>query len=190
MKKKLLGALLVLAMLAAFTGTVSAAPLAGSAVELLSARAGMNGTVFQFRVSGEFSRAELQGRAVVQGGESYSLDCRQIDDETVRCTTSLKVQGNVTVTFGGSTFWTFIKPFTKYCYNIVDWNFADPLPSDHWVVAGNHCQSYPAQEGQMISFFNPDWSGTYDYFFLLNSPDPCGRTFPPSGEDAFYYTGC
>lgn len=42
-------------MLAMFTSTVFAAPSAGSALSLVSATAGLNGTVFFFKVSGEFS---------------------------------------------------------------------------------------------------------------------------------------
>ncbi|HNQ93995.1 MAG TPA: hypothetical protein PKK96_08315 [Anaerolineales bacterium] len=55
MKKRFFVICLALAMLAMFTSTVFAAPSAGSALSLVSATAGLNGTVFFFKVSGEFS---------------------------------------------------------------------------------------------------------------------------------------
>ncbi|MBK9005692.1 MAG: hypothetical protein IPM31_01740 [Anaerolineae bacterium] len=193
MKKKLFVICLALSMLTMVTGNVLAAPSAGSALTLLSATAGMNGTVFLFKVSGEFSGAHLKGSAHVQGGEDYGLDCRQLDDETVRCTASRNAQGNVTVMFGGSTFWTYVAPFTRpttYCYNVFDW----ALNFTYWQHIGDYCQDVPAQYGDVIEdYHNMYWNEDYDFEFLPNSPETwvhCGVSMPPQSGDAYYYPDC
>lgn len=193
MKKKLFVVCLALSMLAMFTGTVFAAPSAGSALTLVSATAGMNGTVFIFKVSGEFSGGRLKGSARVEGGEDYGLDCRQLDDETVRCTASRNAQGNVTVTFGGSTFWTYVAPFTRptsFCYNVFDWD----LTLTHWQHIGDYCQDSPASYGDVIEdYYNVYWEWSFDYEFSPYSPDPsvgCGISLTPQSGDAYYYGGC
>jgi hypothetical protein len=131
MKKKLFVVCLALSMLAMVTGTVLAAPSAGGYRHRpCSAR----------REGHERHRVPLQGvrrvlralhsqrrpRECGDGGEDYGLHCRQLDSETVRClTASRKAQGDVTVTFGGSTFLdAHVAPFTrptKYCYAAFDW---------------------------------------------------------------------
>lgn len=193
MKKKLFVICLVFAMLAMFTGTVFAAPSAGSALTLVSATAGMNGTVFIFKVSGEFSGGRLKGSAHVEGGEDYGLDCRQLDDETVRCTTSRNAQGNVTVTFGGSTFWTYVAAFTRptsYCYTVFDWD----ITFTYWQNIGANCQDSPATYGDVIEdYYNVYWDEDYDYEFMPNSPDTlvsCGISLTPQSGDAYYYGDC
>lgn len=193
MKKKLFVICLVFAMLAMFTGTVFAAPSAGSALTLVSATAGMNGTVFIFKVSGEFSGGHLKGSAHVEGGEDYGLDCRQLDDETVRCTASRNAQGNVTVTFGGSTFWTYVAPFTRptsFCYNVFDWD----LTLTHWQYIGDNCQDVPAQYGDVIEdYYNVYWEWSFDYEFMPYSPETwlhCGASIPSQSGDAYYYPDC
>lgn len=189
---KLITILVVLSMLLTFAGATSAAPLSSSALTLVSATAGMNGTVFIFNVSGEFSKSELKGAVHVEGGDDYVIHCNQVDDETVRCTAPFKVQGNVVVTFGGSTFWTYIKPFTKYCYTVYDWN-PPPPPFVDWVVAGTYCQRVPAESGQeLLNWYNPAWGAAFDYVFLPESPTPCSFLTSPTlvQEDAFYFTFC
>lgn len=190
MKKRFFVICLALAMLAMFTSTVFAAPSAGSALSLVSATAGLNGTVFFFKVSGEFSGAHLKGSTHVEGGEDYGLDCRQVDGETVRCTASRNVQGNVTVMFGGSVFWTYIALFTQYCYSVFDWD----ITITYWQYIGNNCQGFPAEYGDVIEdYYNAYWDEDYDYEFMPNSPDTlvnCGLSLPPRSGDAFYYPDC
>lgn len=188
MKKNLLVVFVVMAMLMMFAGTVSAAPLSAGAPTLVSANAGPGGTVFIFSVTGEFSRSQLKGTAHVEGGNDYGLSCTQVDDSTVRCTASRKVQGNVVVTFGGSTFWTNVTPYVahsaSYCYDVYDYDYDT---ESYWMLIGTNCQDSPASYGDIIyDFYNWDWDGYYDYEFMPNSP-VC--PFSQSG-DAYYYNGC
>lgn len=167
--------------------TVSAAPSAGGAViELETAHGGASGAVFIFKVSGEFSKAELKGSAQVSDGSEFTIYCDQLDAETVRCLTSSKVWGDVTVTFGGVSFTTRIGLFepAKYCYGVWDWDYET---ESVWVQIGTYCQSQPASYGDVIyNFYNPEWDDYYDYEFLPNSPS-CPFYQP---GDAFYYPDC
>ena len=124
MKKYLVTSLVLLSMLIVQVGTVAAAPMASGTVSLVSVSHGFKGPIFTFTVSGDFSKKDLKGAVHVQGGSDYGLHCAQKDDTTVTCTTSDKVSGvNVSVTFGGSTFWTYVpeapsEPI-QYCYSIL-----------------------------------------------------------------------
>lgn len=214
MIKKGLVFVTILTVLTMHVGTVFAAPLsAGEVVELESAHGGASGTVFIFKVNGEFSGAELQGNVQTGDGAEFPLYCAQLNAETVRCLTSSKVWGDVTVTFGGKSFATHVGPFeraftstsgpseptdpidptgptepTEYCYDIYD--YPDPgYTVGVWTDVGDRCQSSAATVGQQINFFNPSWNDTYTYQFMLNSSGGCDYdyNFPDIDDDAFYY---
>ena len=195
MKKALVSIIVVLAMLAMFVGTVAAAPLAAGTATLVSVEYAGGTPVFIFSVSGEFSNAELKGSVHIEGGEDLDLYCTQIDSSTVRCTTSRVAAGkNVVVFWNGQTFWASV-PAAKvapasYCYNVYDWN-PPPPPFTSWVNAGSYCQETPAQYGDMINWYNPDWGAPYDYEFMPQSPDndPACATSPIIG-DAYYFPVC
>lgn len=181
MKKYLITILALLAMLIIQVGTVAAAaPMASGTVTLVSVGHGFKGPIFTFSVSGDFSKKELKGTVHVQGGADYGLHCGQVDDTKVTCTTSDKVSGvNISVTFGGSTFWTYVPgaPTEQFCYNVYDFDL------DYvWQSYGTHCQNTPAQYGDVIPWYNPDWDDSYDAIFLPEGPFCSGIV-----EDAYYY---
>ena len=189
MKKYLITILALLAMLVIQVGSVAAAPASDGTATLVSVSHAENGPVFTFNVSGKFSRAELKGSLHVEGGADYNVHCTQVDETTVKCTTSDKVAGvNVSLTWGGSTFWTFVPEApaaevpSQYCYSVYDWGLETP----DWVNYGTYCQDAPARYGDMITWYNPGWEGTYDYEFLPQSPDPEWCPFLQV-EDAYYY---
>ena len=182
MKKYLITILVLLSMIIIQVGTVAAAPMASGSVSLVNVSHGFKGPIFTFTVSGDFSRKELKGIVHVQGGADYGLHCAQQDDTTVTCTTSDKVSSvNVSVTFGGSTFWVFVPGApveqTEFCYNVYDYDL------DHiWQSYGTHCQENPAEYGDEIPWYNPDWDDSYDAIFLPEGPICSGIV-----EDAYYF---
>ncbi|MCI0556810.1 MAG: hypothetical protein L0287_38210 [Anaerolineae bacterium] len=195
MKKYLITILALLAMLVIQVGSVAAAPMADGTATLVSVSHGENGPVFTFNVNGKFSRAELKGSLHVEGGADYSLHCTQVDETTVKCTTSDKVAGvNVSLSWGGSTFWTFVPEAppppvpasfpdttpTEYCYNVYDYD-----TSHVWQSYGTHCQETPAEYGDEIPWYNPDYDDYYDAIFLPEGPF-CSGIY----EEAYYYPWC
>lgn len=215
MIKKGLVFVTILTVLTMHVGTVFAAPLsAGEVVELESAHGGASGTVFIFKVNGEFSGAELQGNVQTGDGAEFPLYCAQLNAETVRCLTSSKVWGDVNVTFGGISFTTRVGPFervfsstsspseptdptdptdptgptepTEYCYGIYHWS----NPSlDAWSSLGTNCQSSIANYGDSINFYDPYWDFTLTFDFMPNNPDYPVCAINRSG-DAYYYPIC
>lgn len=172
MKKQLIAIMLVLSMLALFTGTAAAAPqMTGTAALAGVIYVPGKGPVFTFSVlSGKFSKSELKGFVHVEGGADYGLHCTQVDAGTVTCTTSKKTAGeNVVVYWGGAIFWAHVPVAPTFCYSIYDWNFNPPTPSDHWVSYGSYCQDTPADYGNWVEWDNPDW-GPAPYIFLPGSP--------------------
>ena len=186
MKKKLFVVCLALSMLALFTGTVFAEPsAAGTVIELVRAQGGASGTVFIFKVSGEFSGADLKGVARVGDGGEFTLHCNQLDSETVRCLTSSKAEGDVTVTFGGSTFRTHIRSFTpKYCYAAWDW-----WQTGTWENYGPICQTQPAQflDLSYYSYAGTDW---WVEFYDVDVSNACFPDPVPYGGPAYYFPAC
>ena len=182
MKKYLLTILVLLSMLIIQVGTVAAAPMASGTVMLVSVDHGLKGPIFTFTVSGHFSKKQLKGNVHVKGGSDYGLHCAQQDDTRVTCTTSDKVSGvNVSVTFGGSTFWVFVPGApveqTEFCYNVYDYDL------DYvWQSYGTHCQDAPAEYGDEIPWYNPDWYDDFDAIFLPQGPICSGIV-----EDAYYF---
>ena len=192
MKKYLLTILVLLSMLIIQVGTVAAAPMASGTVMLVSVDHGLKGPIFTFTVSDDFSKKQLKGNVHVQGGSDYGLHCAQQDDTRVTCTTSDKVSGvNVSVTFGGSTFWTYVPGApTPFCYDVYDWDFgAFPYPTS-WVNYGTNCQKKPAHSGDIITWYNPGWGGTYTYEFLAESPACVILPLSNQLGDAYYYPNC
>lgn len=188
MKKQLFTVLLVLSMLVMFVGTVGAAPMgAGTAALTEVEYVPGKGPVFTFNVSGKFSRSELKGSLHVEGGADYGLHCTQVDGSTVKCSSSAKVSdANVVLTWGGSTFWTYVPEAPVFCYGIFDWN--SPPPVTAWQLYGTHCQETAAHYGDSISWDNPYW-GESPYVFLPFSPNPGCFAQDVSG-DAYYYPSC
>jgi len=182
MKKYLITILVLLSMLVIQVGTVAAAPAASGVVTLISVEyVPKKGPVFTFSVSGNFSKSDLKGSLHVEGGADYDLHCTQVDESTVKCNASQKVAGiNVSVTWGGSTFWAYVPeapPPAQYCYNVYDYDL------DYvWQSYGTHCQDTPAQYGDQIPWYNPDWDDSYDAIFLPEGPSCSGIV-----EDAYYY---
>ena len=144
------------------------------------------GPVFTFEVNGNFSRSALKGIVNVEGGGSYPLYCTQVDDTTVKCNTSQKVGAvDVSVTFGGATFWTYVPgaPGPQYCYNIYDWDI-DLIFSD-WKSYGMYCQNSPAEYGDLINWYNPSYEMNFDYEFMPQGPACSGII-----ENAYYFQWC
>jgi hypothetical protein len=187
MKKHLFTILAVLSMLAIQVGTAAAV---SATITLVSVEHGYQGPVFTFSVDGRFSKAELKGTLHVENGADYGLHCKQVDETTVKCTTSDKVSGvNVVVTWGGSTFWTSVPEAPPaYCYEVYDWNLPEPFVQ--WVNYGAYCQNSPANYGDIIWWYNPGWEATYPYMFLPESPDAEWCASYPHPGDAYYFPFC
>lgn len=184
MKKYLITILVLLSMLVVQVGIVAAAPLAAGTATLVSVQyVPGKGPVFTFNVTGEFSKSELKGTLHVEGGADYALHCTQVDDTTVKCSTSAKVSGvNVSFTWGGSTFWTNVPEAPVFCYGIYDWNY--PV-EDAWQLYGTHCQDTRADYGDFFFWDNPDY-GSSPYVFL---PESLVCPFYQPG-DGYYFPGC
>ena len=184
MKKYLVTILVLLSMLIIQIGTVAAAPMASGTITLVSVQyVPGKGPVFTFSVTGKFSRAELKGSLHAEGGADYGLHCTQVDESTVKCSTSAKVSGvNVAFSWGGSTFWAYVPEAPVFCYDIYDWNYP---AEDSWQLYGTNCQETPANYGDFIIWDNPDY-GDSPYIFLPGSPN-CSFHHP---DEAYYYPGC
>jgi hypothetical protein len=197
MKKYLITVLTLLIVLAVQSAGIVAA--AGS-LTLVGVSQTEKGPVFTFRVSGKFSKSELKGSVHVENGGDYKLHCTQVDDDTIKCNASEKVSGvNVSVSFGGSTFWTYVpeapastsspssSSSSQYCYSIWDyWEFTD----GEWADFGPHCQDTPAEHGDEILYTVPDPGGSFEapvWFIEEDMPEYCDI---PNYGPAYYYTPC
>jgi hypothetical protein len=187
MKKYLFTILVLLTMLFTSVGVAFAAPVGSGYPALLGVEyVPRSGPVFTFGVNGKLSKANLKGYVHVDGSADFGLHCTQVDEATVRCTTSKKVQDvNVVVHLGEFVFWAYVPPayVVQYCYNIYDWTLDE---SNDWMSFGTHCQNTPAEYGDNINWYNPGWEGYYDYEFLPGTPE-CIYTI---NEDAYYYPYC
>ena len=167
--------------------SIAAAPLAGTAIALVEVRNDAGGGImFVFRVEGQFPRSELKGYVQVQGGDGYPVYCAQVSETQVNCSTSRKAAGqNVSITFGGATFWDRVpESRPQYCYNVWDWplafgNEGEIVGAVGYEVQTIHCQNSPANYGDIVEIYNPVWEGTYTYEFL---PGCVGIV-----EDAYWY---
>lgn len=116
MKKVWFSVIMVVAMLA----TIAAAPNPGKVI-LLSTTNDSAGPTFTFSVSGKYAKSELSGDVHVIDGSDYQLYCNQPSANRVVCNTSRKVGGkNVTVVFGGASFWAYVPVQGEG--GIIDWN--------------------------------------------------------------------
>lgn len=184
--KKIFSTFFVLVALLAMT---TGAAFAGSALELVEVRNDEGVPTFVFRVTGEFSKEELESGFVKVGGENFPLYCAQQDEDTVVCHTSKAAAGNdVVVGFGGASFWDRVPeqgPAQQFCYPVYDWENAGFDFPTGWALQGTNCQDTEAQFGDFINFYAPDYSSYYDYEYLPG--DFCGWANP--GE-AYYYPFC
>lgn len=195
MKKKLQLKFMVVLSLLAMTATVAAAPMRAAVITLIGAANDGGGVSFTFRVSEPLSKSQLKGGWVqVQGGDSFPLSCVQVDDETVRCTSSKKAGGqNVVVGFGGSTFWTYVPEAhaqgggggnSSGCYNYYDLVWGEE--EDFWWEQGGETCEEPDGYGDTV-LIDETW-----YRFEPSS-DTEALYCPPAentiNEDA-YYTDC
>jgi hypothetical protein len=183
--------LVVLSLLVVLAG-VAAAPMEVRTVKLISVEyVPHKGPVFTFEVNGQVSRSDMRGALIVQGGGNYVLHCTKVGENTVKCNGSQKVSDvNVTVTFGGSTFWTYVPGApelvetltaeTGYCYTIYDYDMEFV-----WQPYGTHCQEIPAAYDDVITYYNPVWEDEYDVVFMPAGP-VCSGIF----GDAYYYPLC
>ncbi len=193
MKKVLLTTLFLLAMLVSLIGTVAAAPLSSGTITLLSVEyVPGKGPVFTFHVSGQFSKSDLKGFVHVEGGEDFEVTCTQVDDETVKCGTSKAAAGkNVSITWGGSTFWASVPVATEpaapeYCYSIWDWwDFTDY----EWTDFGPHCQETPAQAFDELTYSPDGIEEGWVVFFDEDVSDYCLYPVPYNGP-AYYFPWC
>ena len=208
MKERYSIALVVLSLLVALVG-VAAAPMAAGTASLIGVEyVPQKGPVFTFQVSGSFPRAALTGTLQVAGGGTYGLHCTQIDDTTVKCNTSQKVSAvNVSLSWGGSTFWTYVPAVpepdvveaeaveeeegnSEYCYSIWDWWEFTNL---EWTDFGPYCQEEPAAAGDTITYMVPDPGGSFESapveFFDEDVTDFCYFPVPYYGP-AYYFPGC
>lgn len=125
MTKKMLFLLVILSMLASFSG-MAAAPMAAPAaakiekVTLVQATfMKEKGMIFKFKVVGTFTEKELKGSLLVKG-KSIKLRCRyHAKNDIVQCTapggTSTNFAGKTAlVSLNGFTFWVKV-PSKKEC---------------------------------------------------------------------------
>ncbi len=163
MKKYLFTILVLWLMLVILVETAAAAPTASGVVTLVGVEHGYKGPIFTFSTSGKFSKAELKGSVHVQGGVDYGLYCTQVDETIVKCTTSKEVSGvNVSLSWGGSTFWTFVPNAPpQFCYDMIDWTPA----MDDWQLYGQNCQRTPANYGDSFVWDNPYWVHLHIYSY-------------------------
>jgi hypothetical protein len=191
MRKFLFMCVILLSLLTLVTSTVFAAPLTDVVITLVGVRNDAGGNViFIFNVSGEFSKPRLNGTVNVQGEDAnYGLYCSLVSDDTLQCTTSRKTGGrNVVVYLEGFVFWTFVPESsapaaTQYCYNVYDTYSDEQTESGYWASFTIHCQDAPADFGDVIEEYNPDYGDYYEYEFLPSSPG----CFDPVVENAYYY---
>lgn len=200
MQRLLYTALFLFAMLISLVGTAGAAPLASRSATLVNVMYTEKGPVFTFDVSDKFSRSELNGSLEVQGGGKYGLYCTQVDEDTVACNTSKEVSGvNVSLSWGGFIFWTYVPEApssshspsgptspsgppssSQYCYTVYDFGLENT-----WQSYGTTCQNSPAEYGDEIPWYSPDWDEEYDAVFAPMGPI-CSEIY----EDAYYYPAC
>ncbi len=189
MKKIKYASVILIVLLALTTGTV----FAGQALELIEVRNKDSGPTFVFRVTGEFTKEELNnGFVVVQGGDDYPLYCGQKQEDRITCHTTKKVGGHhVAIRFGNARFWTYV-PAANYCYNIWDWLIPPNISA--WTNFGEHCQDNEANNGDTIQYYN-NYVNSYEtvQFFEIYTPlsGTCAMIgAPPSNEAGYYYPIC
>jgi len=192
MKRHLFTILSLLSMLV-MPIEVAAAPMASGTATLVSVEyVPGKGPVFIFTVSGKFSRSNLKGSLHVEGGANYGLYCTQVDEVTIKCNTSQKVSGvNVSFSWGGFTFWTYVPeaPVPQNCYSIWDWW---DFTNNEWTDFGPYCQDTPANEWDFIAYDVPHPEGSFEswvIFFEEDVSEYCPSPVPYDGP-AYYFPLC
>jgi hypothetical protein len=188
MRKILNSGVVLIVLLALTTSTV----FAGQALELIEVRNGGSGPTFIFRVSGEFTKEELNtGFVQVQGGDPYTLHCGQKHGDRITCHTTKKVGGhNVVIGFGNARFWTYV-PLANICFSIWDWFVPPGFPT--WTNFGEHCQDHP-NPGDTIEYYN-QYSDTYESVMFFDIYTPLSGTcalvgYPPTNQAGYYFPDC
>lgn len=190
MKKLFFTLITLFSLLILSTGAAFAAPLADGYLQLREVRNDpKGGVIFVFDVVGEFSKADFKGSFLTFGDNRFPLDCN-LSDAILQCTTSRATAGQyVTLNIGGFIFWARVPersetpPASQYCYGVYD-IYYDIVADDYfWEQFTTHCQDNPANFGDVINEFNPDYGGDYDYEFLPSSPG----CFNPVNFNAYYY---
>jgi hypothetical protein len=181
MEKRLLIVLVLLSLLTALIG-VAANPMDGGTATLLGVDFVKGKVVFTFKVTGDYTAEDLEGTMVVDG-KSYNLSCRKVSHDIVKCKSTKKAANNeVALYWGGAAYTAEVHDFSgpSYCYGVWDWD-----GDDVWQNYGPHCQDTPAQYGDWITYYNPDWDQNWPVRFEQE-----GRECAPKAGDAYYYDGC
>jgi len=153
---------------------VSAAPHADGSISLVEVRNDASGgVIFVFSVSGDYAKANLNGKVEVQGEDAnYGLYCSAVHNGIVNCTTSRNAGGrNVVVYLQGFIFWAFVPASsgpvasTQYCYGLYDIVIDFERSTASWQETDTHCQDAPGTEGDEFV------SGESLYLFGNESPD-------------------
>lgn len=189
MKRFFLTSIVLITLLALSTGMV----LAGSATELLELRNDGGGPTFVFRVTGDFTRSELDSGFVhINGGDDMPLYCAQTTPTTVVCHTSRKVGGhNVVVGFGNARFWLFVpvaRSSKLFCYSAWDWY---SFTNFQWTDFGPICQEEPANPLDIATYNIPE-QGIYGAQVQFYDYNVVGNCNPPAPftDPAYYYPNC
>jgi hypothetical protein len=108
MKKTLVYALTIIALVAMVFGTVTPAFAAEAQTATFTGFQYVygKGSVFNFDVTGTFSSAELHGTVTTSDGTVHPLYCVQMKDDATRvnCNTTRNIYGTVTVAFASFVF--------------------------------------------------------------------------------------
>lgn len=190
MKHRFSVVLIILSLLLALVSVAAAPKTSGTATLIGAGYVEGKGVVFTFHIDGKFSKSDLKGNVHVEDGGNYGLDCVTVDSETVKCTAPKAVAGhNVTVTWGGSTFWTFVAGIPddhQYCYSVWDWwDFTDY----QWTDFGPYCQDEPANFGDELTYEPRDGYEGWVVFIDVDVSDECESPVPYKGG-AYYYPFC
>lgn len=187
--QKILNSVVVLIVLLALTTNTA---FAGQALELIEVRNDSAGPTFIFKVSGEFTKEELNtGFVNVSGGELYTLHCGQKHGDVITCHTTKKAGGhNVVIGFGNARFWTYV-PLANVCFSIWDWFVPPGAPN--WTYFGSSCQDHP-NPGDEIEYYN-NYSNTYESVVFFDIYTPLSGTcavvgMPPTNEAGYFYPAC
>lgn len=145
------------------------------------------GVVFTFEVKGDFD--SFGGTARI-GGQDFRLICVFRDDGVLSCTMSqggYKFIGQTAqINLNGYAFSGVIRP-GNFCYNVFDWNKPEYSGDEesYWMWLGIHCQSTPAEYGDMIEYTSEAWGTDWPYTYV-----PGDLVFDFTGEtwgDGYYY---
>ena len=191
MKKFLFTLFTLLVLLTIGTSAVFAAPLKGNGYLILFEvrNDSGGGVIFLFEVVGEFTKKELRNGFVYEGDNKYTMHCN-LDGDILACTTSRATAGDyVNIYLNGFSFYARVPETgpaesavpTEYCYGVYDAFWDDGYA---WEQFATHCQDAPANLGDDINVYNPEYQDSYDYFFMNGSP----ACFDPIFIQAYYPT--